>query len=125
MDARGDSTGHSKRARAAVGPAGRSVEGVESSLPRAVHRWGVRLPRRAQWLASQSSPEALYRDCVSFWTSSRTAGRSRPEALSVLTDPTQWARLPHILERAMFMDLVGYLPDDILVKVDRAAMAVG
>ena len=113
------------RSLAALEPAVRSVERVESSLPRAVHRWGVRLPRRAQWLASQSSPEALYRDCVSFWTSSRTAGRSRPEALSVMTDPTQWARLPHILERAMFMDLVGYLPDDILVKVDRAAMAVG
>jgi len=34
-------------------------------------------------------------------------------------------RLPTVAERIMFQDLVGYLPDDILVKVDRATMAVG
>lgn len=36
-----------------------------------------------------------------------------------------WERLPELLQRMMCVDLVSYLPDDILVKVDRAAMAVG
>ena len=95
------------------------------SLPTAIHRLGVHLPKRTQWLASQQSPEALYRDLVSHWKPLTSSDRPIREPMSVLTDSVQWASLPHFLERAMFIDLVGYLPDDILVKVDRAAMAVG
>jgi asparagine synthase (glutamine-hydrolysing) len=35
-----------------------------------------------------------------------------------------WEHLPELLQRMTYCDFVSYLPDDILVKVDRAAMAV-
>jgi len=35
-----------------------------------------------------------------------------------------WHRLPELLQRMMCLDLTSYLPNDILVKVDRAAMSV-
>ena len=39
-------------------------------------------------------------------------------------DVFPWDNLPDLLHRMMHLDFVSYLPDDILVKVDRAAMAV-
>ena len=36
-----------------------------------------------------------------------------------------WESLPELLQRMTYLDFVSYLPDDILVKVDRAAMSVG
>jgi asparagine synthase (glutamine-hydrolysing) len=40
-----------------------------------------------------------------------------------LTHPGEWARLSDPMSRLMFLDLVSFLPDDIMVKVDRATMA--
>jgi len=39
-------------------------------------------------------------------------------------DALPWENLPDLLHRTMYLDFVSYLPDDILVKVDRAAMSV-
>ena len=39
-------------------------------------------------------------------------------------DVSLWESLPELLHRMMCLDFVSYLPDDILVKVDRAAMSV-
>jgi asparagine synthase (glutamine-hydrolysing) len=42
-----------------------------------------------------------------------------------LSDPSYWADVQDPLLAMLHYDYTGYLPDDILVKVDRASMAVG
>ena len=42
-----------------------------------------------------------------------------------LSDPSYWADVQDPLLSMLHYDFTGYLPDDILVKVDRASMAVG
>ena len=46
------------------------------------------------------------------------------EPPSTLTDTAQWPTLGDFVSELMCVDTLTYLPDDILVKVDRAAMAV-
>ena len=41
-----------------------------------------------------------------------------------LSDPNLWPSLREIEHRMMYLDSISYLPDDILVKLDRAAMGV-
>jgi asparagine synthase (glutamine-hydrolysing) len=69
------------------------------------------------------SGEAMYRGLVSFWQpQSVVLGASEPP--TSLTNQAHWADLPDLVHRMMFLDQISYLPDDILVKVDRASMAV-
>jgi asparagine synthase (glutamine-hydrolysing) len=49
-------------------------------------------------------------------------GSVSPDGL--LRAPERWARLDEPLERMMYLDLAGNLPEDILTKVDRASMGV-
>ena len=50
--------------------------------------------------------------------------KSRKEPATKFDDSGSWEGFPELLHRMMYLDSVSYLPDDILVKVDRAAMAV-
>ena len=43
---------------------------------------------------------------------------------TALTTPASWARVSDPVRAMLHYDYIGYLPDDILVKVDRASMAV-
>jgi asparagine synthase (glutamine-hydrolysing) len=82
---------------------------------------GDKLHKLAE-VISASSPEALYRELVSQWRGVLPLpGVDEPPTL--VTDPGSWPALPCFAERMMAVDLLHYLPDDILVKIDRAAMA--
>jgi asparagine synthase (glutamine-hydrolysing) len=70
------------------------------------------------------NPEAIYLGLVSHWKDPSSLVPGACEPPTALTDHTQWAYLPDFTQRMMFLDTVTYLPDDILVKVDRASMGV-
>jgi asparagine synthase (glutamine-hydrolysing) len=77
----------------------------------------------AERLDGCTSADELYRKIVTEWpTGSLVLGAGQvPEAF----DQAAWVRrLESIEERMMAYDALTYLPDDILHKVDRAAMAV-
>ncbi len=84
---------------------------------------GDKLHKLAEALVVEH-PEAMYRNLVSSWKTPSEVVLNSHEPETILTDKKQWAALPDFVLRMMYLDLVTYLPDDILVKVDRAAMGV-
>ena len=67
----------------------------------------------------------LYLGLVSHWTDPASVVRDAREPLTQITDSSSWPALSGFTETMLYLDLVTYLPDDILTKVDRASMAVG
>lgn len=83
---------------------------------------GDRLHKLANVLAGDSD-RAMYRELMSHWPAERVVLDAR-EPATVLTDPSRWAVVNGHVPWMMYVDLISYLPDDILVKVDRASMGV-
>ncbi|MEP0854540.1 asparagine synthase (glutamine-hydrolyzing) [Trichocoleus sp. DQ-U1] len=84
---------------------------------------GDKLHKLAEILA-MPNPDAMYRGLVSHWKNPEVLVIGSREPSTVLTDSLNWAHLPSFIQRMMYLDTVSYLPDDILVKVDRATMGV-
>ena len=68
--------------------------------------------------------ERIYWELVSHWKDPAAIVCGAQEPCTLLTDRARWAKLAAFEDRMMYLDTMTYLPDDILVKVDRAAMAV-
>jgi len=82
-------------------------------------RAGERIHKIARAMTA-SNPDQLYHEIVTQWVD--VVERTRPLPLGI-TSPDSWPRIDDITERMMYCDQIFYLPDDILVKVDRASMA--
>jgi asparagine synthase (glutamine-hydrolysing) len=70
-------------------------------------------------------PDAIYRRLISHWNEPEAVVVAGHEPKGVLWDDTVRRDLPDFVDRMRFLDMMTYLPDDILTKVDRASMAVG
>ena len=70
-------------------------------------------------------PDAIYRRLVSQWDKPEEVAAAGSEPRGPLWDATIARDFPDFLSRMQYLDMVSYLPDDILTKVDRATMAVG
>lgn len=108
---------------------------VTSVAPERWTRWGTALPNvlrlpqigdklhKIAGLLDVEDADALYRRLITHWEPATIMPGIR-ENRGVLWDATVRKDFPELLERMQFLDLVTYLPDDILTKVDRASMAV-
>ena len=88
-------------------------------------RGWLRMAPRASRLALQldcRTPEQLYLQARSPCPDLSTAVHGASAPVTVLTEPASWPDTPELEHRLMAVDALTYLPDDILVKVDRATM---
>lgn len=95
-------------------------------LPRHFHvsRAGDKAHKLAH-LMQINDPLIMYRDLVSHWQDPTSLVRCDDEPPTKLTGMATGDTRQDFIKRVMLMDLMTYLPDDILVKLDRAAMSVG
>lgn len=95
----------------------------QACKPIAPAQWQQRMPgyklHKLASLAESHDVHTLYERLSSHWfdTSEILPGAS-------LSSQSHHSHLKHAAEEMMYLDTVGYLPDDILVKLDRATMAV-
>ena len=94
------------------------------ALPPGRPERGGRLSRLAD-LLSHETAEATYLQVLSQWKHPEELVRGAREPRLLLHQSATWPRLSGHVPRMMYLDAMTYLPDDILVKLDRASMAVG
>ncbi|MFP5264499.1 MAG: asparagine synthase (glutamine-hydrolyzing) [Blastocatellia bacterium] len=84
---------------------------------------GDKLHKTAEMLEA-ATPDALYHRMMSHWKETTSLVTDSRELPTAFTTAQRLADIPDINHRMMFADTISYLPDDILVKVDRASMAM-
>jgi asparagine synthase (glutamine-hydrolysing) len=88
----------------------------------------LRAADRAAKLAEMlraGAEERLYRQLVGQWPAPEALVPGATEPVDPIWSGTLAEEVPDFVERMQLIDMLTYLPDDILAKVDRASMAVG
>jgi asparagine synthase (glutamine-hydrolysing) len=83
---------------------------------------GGKAHKLAGVLQSADGP-AFYRGLTSYWEAPEDVVIGGKEPPTLLTQPARWPQTGSLESWMMAIDTQTYLPDDILTKVDRAAMA--
>jgi len=97
---------------------GRALPGAHG-----VARLGDKVHKLAK-LTAATSLDDLYRGLVTEWPQAADVVRGAGRLPTRLDDAALVAGVPEAEQRMMLWDTLTYLPDDILTKVDRAAMSV-
>lgn len=84
---------------------------------------GEKMHKLAEALGA-ADREALYLHFVSQWKKPQDVVLAATEPRVPFSDSSQWPALPDFSQQMMFLDIISYLPDDILTKVNRASMGV-
>ena len=82
---------------------------------------GVRALQAAEILSARC-PEDIFHGIVSHWHDPAAVVVGGAEPPTVLTDRSGWPPMDGFEQRMMYLDALSYLSDDVLAKVDRAAM---
>ncbi len=82
------------------------------------------LRKGAQVMGSRDLAQ-VYIGLLSHWKDPTEVVLGSEEPVSVMSDPRELNRFSDPLTLMRYLDLAAYHPDDILVKVDRAAMSAG
>ena len=101
----------------------RAIGAIDWLLPARLRQVdpGSKLHKLARLLHADG-PESIYAHLVRHWDDSAPPVL---DAGSAMPAPPEWPQECDFASAMMYLDLITYLPDDILVKVDRAAMANG
>jgi asparagine synthase (glutamine-hydrolysing) len=112
--------------------------GLQAASPRAesIDRALERLPARLRYtgigghlaklgrVLEQTGDVEFYRSLTSIVTDPEALMVGGKESAVLAAQPDRWPSLQDFRETMMYLDTLGYLPGDILTKVDRASMAV-
>lgn len=116
-------------AKALTGLSPTTWDHLLNPLQRLLPKWlaqaniGDKLHKGAGVLGT-NNPTDLYELLVSSWADPAAIVVGGAEPSTVLTDPACRPETDHFVHQMMALDMLSYLPDDILCKVDRAAMGV-